>query len=62
MSITESFIEGMLNALPDEGIDKLNKLLDEEKVTNESLSELLKEYDINPLEVLKNEIEAEGAL
>lgn len=52
MSITESFISGVLSMLPEEGINKLNRLLDDE-ITEGALTELSKEYEIDPLEVLK---------
>ena len=53
MSITDRFVVGVVDALPKDGLDKLDKLIDENKVTKESLAALLQEYDIDPLEVLK---------
>lgn len=61
MSITESFISGVLSMLPEEGINKLNQLLDD-GITEGALTELLKEYEIDPLEVLKEGKKAEGIL
>ena len=61
MSITESFISGVLSMLPEEGINKLNQLLDD-GITEGALTELLKEYKIDPLEVLKEGKQAEGIL
>ena len=61
MSVTESFISGVLSMLPEEGINKLNQLLDD-GITEGALTELLKEYEIDPLEVLKEGKKAEGIL
>ncbi len=61
MSITESFISGVLSMLPEEGINKLNQLLDD-GITEGALTELLKEYEIDPLEVLKEGKKAEDIL
>jgi hypothetical protein len=61
MSITESFISGVLSMLPEEGINKLNQLLDD-GITEEELIGLLREYKIDPLEILKEGKAVEGAL
>ena len=61
MSITESFISGVLSMLPEEGINKLNRLLDD-GITEGALTELLEEHEIDPLEVLKEGKKAEGIL
>jgi hypothetical protein len=55
MNITERFIDGVLSALPEEGVEKLNKLLDDDSISEETLSELLKEYKIDPIEIIKKE-------
>lgn len=63
MNITERFIDGVLSALPEEGAEKLNKLLDSDSISEETLSELLKEYKIDPIEIIKKERkETEDAL
>lgn len=63
MNITERFIDGVLSTLPEEGVEKLNKLLDSDSISEETLSELLKEYKIDPIEIIKKERkETEDAL
>lgn len=57
MNITERFIDGVLSALPKEGAEKLNRLLDGDNISEETLSELLKEYKIDPIEIIKKERE-----
>ena len=54
MGITERFIVEVLNVLPEDGLKKLNKLVDEDEVTEESLTALLAEYNIDPLKILRN--------
>ncbi len=53
MDITERFIEGVLDLLPKEGLDKLNRLIDEDDLTKESLDALLKEYNVDPVKALE---------
>jgi len=53
MDITERFIRGILNLLPQDGLNKLKRLLDEDNVTEESLNSLLKEYNVDPVEALR---------
>ena len=62
MSITEGFIDGVLSALPKEGIDELKNLLDNDSITQKSLSELLEKYEIDPLTILKEGKEADNIL
>ena len=45
------------------GVEKLNKLLDDDSISEETLSELLKEYQIDPIGIIKKERkETEDAL
>ena len=62
MSIIDEFIEGVVLSLPDEGLEKLNELLDEGNFTEGKLSALLQEYDVNPLEILKERRSKEETL
>lgn len=62
MSITDRFITGVLDMLPKDGLDKLNQLIDEDRVTKETIATLLQEYNVDPLEVLRLNNETEEVL
>ena len=53
----DAFIKGILRLLPEEGLIELNELIDNNTITEESLNNLLKKYNIDPADALKNTME-----
>lgn len=53
----DTFIKEILRLLPEEGLIELNELIDNNTITEESLNNLLKKYNINSADALKNTME-----
>lgn len=53
MDIRDNFITKILELLPKEGIVELNALIDSDEISEEKLSELLKKYNIDAKDVMK---------
>lgn len=50
---TDKFIKKVIDILPTEGLAKLNAMIDKDEVTEASLSELLKQYNIDVAGIIK---------
>ena len=53
MDIRDNFITKILELLPKEGIVELNALIDSDEISEEKLSGLLKKYNIDAKDVMK---------
>ena len=53
-AIIDEFIKKTLDVLPIDGLEKLNNMIDNDEITEESLYGLLKEYQINPVDIIKD--------
>ena len=51
---TDKFIDRVLENLPTEGLEELNTMIDEGKISKESLEDLLKKYNVNPSSIAKD--------
>lgn len=51
---TDKFIDKVVESLPTEGLEELNAMIDEGKISKESLEDLLKKYNINPATIAKD--------
>lgn len=50
---TDKFIQKVIDILPDDGLQKLNTMIDENEVTEAALSELLRQYNIDVAGIVK---------
>ena len=57
-NITDVFIQKILSVLPEEGLEKLNAMIDDGSISEESVNNLLKSYSIDP-KIIAKEIEEE---
>ena len=57
--LTDKFIRKVLDVLPPEGLEKLNTMIDNDEVTEASLSELLRQYNIDVADIIKT-VKEEG--
>ena len=57
--LTDKFIRKVLDVLPSEGLEKLNTMIDNDEVTEASLSELLRQYNIDVVDIIKT-VKEEG--
>ena len=57
--LTDKFIRKVLDVLPSEGLEKLNTMIDNDEVTEASLSELLRQYNIDAADIIKT-VKEEG--
>lgn len=49
----DKFVDALLNLLPEEGLKKLNSMLDAGEVSEEQAKELMKEFNISAADVAK---------
>ena len=49
----DKFVDALLNLLPEEGLKKLNSMLDAGEVSEEQARELMKEFNISAADVAK---------
>ncbi len=50
---TDAFIKKVLTSLPEEGLNKLNAMIDDGSVSEEKVNNLLIEYGIDPKDIAK---------
>ena len=50
---TDKFIQKVIDILPDDGLQKLNTMIDKNEVTEAALSELLRQYNIDVAGIVK---------
>lgn len=60
VNITDEFIKKVLAILPEEGLKKLNAMIDDDNISEDSINTLLQEYNIDPKTIIE-EIKKEGA-
>ena len=51
---TDKFIKKVLDILPDDGLQKLNTMIDNNEVTEASVNELLQQYNIDVASIIKS--------
>ncbi len=59
-NITDEFIKKILTALPEDGLKKINNMIDNDSISEDSVNALLREYNIDPKTIIE-EIKKEGA-
>ena len=59
-NITDEFIKKVIAALPEEGLKKLNTMIDDDSISEDSVNALLREYNVDPKTIIE-EIKKEGA-
>ncbi|MDO4753353.1 MAG: hypothetical protein Q4A36_03970 [Candidatus Saccharibacteria bacterium] len=59
MDITDEFIKKILNILPPEGLGKLNSMIDNNEISEQTIESLLAEYGIDKVAIVK-EIQGES--
>ena len=59
-NITDEFIKKILRALPEDGLKKINNMIDNDSISEDSVNALLREYNIDPKTIIE-EIKKEGA-
>ena len=59
-NITDEFIKKILTALPENGLKKINNMIDNDSISEDSVNALLREYNIDPKTIIE-EIKKEGA-
>ena len=52
-NITDAFIKKVLSVLPEEGLRKLNAMIDDDSISEEAVNNLLAEYGIDPKVIIK---------
>lgn len=52
-NITDAFIQKVLSVLPEEGLKKLNAMIDDDSISEEAVENLLKLYSIDPATIAK---------
>ena len=58
-NITDEFIKKILTALPEDGLKKINNMIDNDSISEDSVNALLREYNIDPKTIIE-EIKKEG--
>lgn len=51
--VTDAFIRKLLSILPEEGLKKLNAMVDDDSISEEAVNNLLKIYSIDSAEIAK---------
>ena len=59
LKIIDVFSEEILNQLPEEAVQKLADLYDNNSITEENVNAILEEYGVNINEIVKREVEKE---
>ena len=59
-NIADEFIKKVLAILPEEGLKKLNAMIDDDNISEDSVNTLLREYGIDP-KIIIEEIKKEEA-
>ena len=52
-SVTDAFVRRVLEILPEEGLKKLNVMIDDGSITEGAVNGLLSEYGIDSKEIIK---------